>query len=180
MDPFESAREGDILPILELVEHEIRENHHPQTGGPLLGWYECALQLVFWYTLFPILPADWTLEQEVRAGSRRADLVLTAPDGEAIMIELKYVRIDRVAIECRSKSHYHRARAAYRVIEDAEDVLDLEHETYDGRTRRIRDEMKAIEIDSDKFAESAAAVDALRAYVVVGVGHRLAVLAELE
>lgn len=182
---FDSLANGDVGPLLEYVEKHILAEHVEGPDGELetwkiAHWYECALQLVFLYSVHPILPPGWTLRQELRSpgGARRADLVFTTDTKHIVMVELKYVNLADVS--CEQLLDETRLDACIRQVASAEDVTALEFRpsVLDSPVR-VADYFCELEFGGDvaKFCDTAERIGADQAFLVVGVGHRLGLLA---
>lgn len=186
---FDALLSQDPQPMVNWLESQFRVNVLDNRLMAISDMLESAFRVFCLYELRAILPAGWTIEHELEAqgGWRRADLLLTAPTGFCIMIELKYIPCKTVAYPGRAAHKWKRRLArGFLASEHAGDILDLEIYPYKSeKPMELRKWIEATEFtldpkyDAVKHVATAEDHGADWSFVLVAVGARLATM-EIE
>jgi hypothetical protein len=182
-EKFVALRDGDPEPMVEWMQQQFEDeivNNRPLAIADL---YESAFRLFFLLKLRGAAPDGWVIDHEVEVeGSwRRADIVLTDPDGAKIMIELKYIQSGDVYYEGRAQDKWKpRVNNGYDTIVAADDPLTLRYQpAYKKKMQMVLDSITKQELEIDekygqiKFDETKKAHEIDQAYIIIGIGPRI-------
>lgn len=180
MDPVSSLRNGEEEELAAVIQSEMIELSHDNISV-IEDWIESGFRQRCVLILTRLAPQGWVIEEEKSMGNRRADILITAPDGHKIMIELKYVRLSGVVFPDRDRcGWYEQATLAYHWVMGRANILALEVDVYnEADPMRIDDWLEACEFKGSdrapegKFRATCEAMEADDAFLMVGVGPRV-------
>lgn len=163
----------DSAKACERFEQYVVDNFMEGSGlWSISNWSESTLQMLLWCKL---REAGVDVEYERRGRSRRADLLVVDGD-RRIVLEIKYTQADKLTLPAGppGEKNWQRRDRLQSFIESAPDLLELEFTPYN-REEVTTVKQRHVDTEILKLVKTASELEATEAFIVVGVGHRLAV-----